>query len=271
MAKSYGTRGQTKVTSNIELRIEEIRLKGYTVIEGALNKEELEACQSKLLNIYKDQCIELSAEDLALIGEEGMVRGPLIYDAFFVQLASKEEILEVVERLLGNHFQLHLQNGILVQPNQDHHQTSWHRDLPYQEFIISRPIAISCLICVSEFNSQTGGTMVLDHSHKFENLPSNHYISNNARSIEAQAGSAILFDSMLFHRAGINNSTETRIGLNQVYSIPLLSQQINLPEALEGRHKESPELFRLLGYEYAIPQSVLQYRIMRKDKLKKRS
>ena len=67
--------------------------------------------------------------------------------------------------------------------------------------------------------------------------------------VTAEPGSFIVFDSMLFHRAGPNVSDRPRRAVNQVFSVPIIAQQVSLPDALEGRHADDPALARLLGYE----------------------
>jgi hypothetical protein len=42
--------------------------------------------------------------------------------------------------------------------------------------------------------------------------------------------------------------------------VPIIAQQVSLPDALEGRHAGDPELARLLGYEVAPARSVLAWR-----------
>ena len=78
--------------------------------------------------------------------------------------------------------------------------------------------------------------------------------------VVAERGSFIVFDSMLFHRAGVNRTDRVRRAVNQVYTIPLIAQQISLPAALGGRYNSDSQLARLLGYESAPAESVVAWR-----------
>jgi len=69
------------------------------------------------------------------------------------------------------------------------------------------------------------------------------------RPIEAPAGSFLVFDSMLFHRAGHNSSTTMRRAVNHVYALPFIGQQISMPGVLQGRYADDPTFSRLFGYE----------------------
>lgn len=72
-------------------------------------------------------------------------------------------------------------------------------------------------------------------------------------------------DRRRFHRAGDNDNRSRRIrrAVNNVFSVPISTQQISLPSALSGRHSDDPELSRLLGYDSARAGSVLELRARR--------
>jgi len=86
--------------------------------------------------------------------------------------------------------------------------------------------------------------------------------------VTAAAGSAVVFDSMLFHRGGVNTSARPRRGLNHLYGLPFVKQQIDLPRALGGRYSEDEALARFLGYESAAEESVVAWREKRLGRLK---
>src|SRR5438132_10528427 len=128
------------------------------------------------------------------------------------------------------------------------------------------PLAISALFCIDDFSEESGGTYVLPASHKIESFPSQEFFEKNQRGINAPAGSALVFDSMLYHRAGFNRSTFTRRALNHVYTLPFLKQQISLPEALQGKFKDGSFLSRFLGYESEPGKNVTQWRQAKIDR-----
>jgi ectoine hydroxylase-related dioxygenase (phytanoyl-CoA dioxygenase family) len=267
--KSYGIRRQPKETSNLELILEELKIKGYTVLENILNVEDLKICRRKLDDIYELQQKKVGNENLISINEENLVRAPLIYDDYFIGIASNVKIIKLVKAILGDLFILHLQNGIINKQFEEHHQSKWHRDLPYQEFVSSKPLAIGALYCIDDFTLESGGTIVVPFSHKLEIIPSKKYIEQNKVQIIARAGSVILFDSMIFHRSGINTSTFTRRAINNVYVVPIIKQQINLPIALNGKHSENEYLANLLGYTTDTPADDMEWRNRRLKKIKK--
>jgi ectoine hydroxylase-related dioxygenase (phytanoyl-CoA dioxygenase family) len=263
MEKSYGVNQQTKHNNLVDRHLEELQINGFSILDEVLNAKELNDCRFKLDNIYKIQKDNFGEENLKKIGEKNTVRCPLIYDDFFLNIATNIDVLDIVKKILGDYFILHLQNGIINEAKEEHHQSSWHRDLPYQNFVISKPLAIGALFCIDDFTTQSGATIVLPHSHKVESIPSIEFIEKYSKQIEAKAGSVILFDSMLFHKAGYNSANFTRRAINNVYVVPILKQQINLFRALNGKYSDNPFLSRFLGYDSNSPSSDFEWRTIK--------
>lgn len=194
------------------------------------------------------------------IGEVGIARALLAYDDIFVQLLSNRNLLGLVERLLGDYFILSQQNSIVLEPNQPHNQAQFHRDLPYQHFVSSRPIAINALFCVDPFTGENGATRVLPGSHKHEPFPADAVVARLQHVATAPAGSFIVLDAMLFHSSGENCTSDLRRAVNHVFTLPFVRQQIDLPIMLGDRFSDNPMLRRLLGYEHQTPCNVVDYR-----------
>lgn len=260
--KSYG------ILSTLESTIpESLKRDGFMVLDQVLTSEEVKDLCVRLDRVYEAQVGEVGEQVLEQTRERDLVRCPLAYDPVFLELATKKRVLDVIEGVLGKRFLLHLQNGIINRPEREHHQSSWHRDLPYQEWTSSKPLALGCLFCLEDFNQETGGTVVLPGSHLFETPPGEEYIRNHECQITACSGSAILFDAMVYHRAGHNKSKIVRRGVNHVYTTEILKQQIDLPRALEGKYDDDPFLRILLGYESQPAASVSDYRAARAKKV----
>jgi ectoine hydroxylase-related dioxygenase (phytanoyl-CoA dioxygenase family) len=197
---------------------------------------------------------------MAAIGETLTARCPLVYDEAFLTLAAHTGVLALCRELLGDYVILMQQNGVINPSGQSHTQLAYHRDLPYQHFVSSRPLAISALFCIDPFTIETGATTVIPGSHRMEMFPSDSVAAELDTAVSAEPGSFIVFDSMVFHRAGENRSGQPRRGVNQVFSTPIIAQQISLPDALDGKYAGDPVLARLLGYDVAPSRSVTAWR-----------
>jgi ectoine hydroxylase-related dioxygenase (phytanoyl-CoA dioxygenase family) len=207
-------------------------------------------------------------ERLAQVNEADIVRAPLAFDRRFLDVATHPRVLAVLTAALGRYFIISQQNGVINPPVGEHnHQSAFHRDLPYQHFTSSRPLAMNVLLCIDPFDATTGGTFFLPGSHQHEAFPSDEYARRSERQIEAAPGCALIMNSMLYHRAGTNRSPRPRRGINTLYSLPFIKQQIVLPRLLDGRYADDPSLGRLLGYESDSPGSVDDYIASRFERL----
>jgi ectoine hydroxylase-related dioxygenase (phytanoyl-CoA dioxygenase family) len=266
---SYGVREAHSLASDLDRNLEEIAVNGFTILEDVLSPSQLDESARRIDSIYDKQSAEIGgANNLKRINDELIARCLLAYDDYFLELATNAKILTLLQRLLGDYFTLLQQNSVTSLPSQENYQTSWHRDLLYQHFVPSRPIAVSALFCIDNFSEATGGTYVLPGSHKLERFPSELFVQNYELAAEAKAGSAIVFDSMLFHRGGRNRSESCRRGLNHLYALPFIKQQISLPQALGGKYSDDEFLSRFLGYDSEPAPGVQEWRRKRLERLK---
>jgi ectoine hydroxylase-related dioxygenase (phytanoyl-CoA dioxygenase family) len=259
-ARSYGVIERGQAQSPVAQWAERIRLAGYVVVPGGFSPGEIADLSQRLDRVMEQQVAEFGADRLTAIGDSLTARCPLVYDEAFVRLAAHSDVLALARELLGDYIVLMQQNGVINPAGQPHTQLSYHRDLPYQHFTSSRPLAISALFCVDPFRPDTGATTVIPGSHRMEAFPSDQVAASLDTAVTAEPGSFIVFDSMLFHRAGANRSDRPRRAVNQVYSVPIIAQQISLADALPPHYASDPALARLFGFDVAPARSVTAWR-----------
>ena len=258
--RSYGVVERAQAQSTVAQWAERIRLAGYVVVPGGFSSADIADFSHRLDRVMDRQVEEFGADRLAAIGDTLTARCPLVYDEAFVRLAAHPDVLALARELLGDYIVLMQRNGVINPAGQQHTQLSYHRDLPYQHFTSSRPLAISALFCIDPFRPETGATTVIPASHRMEAFPSDQVAAALDTAVTAEPGSFIVFDSMLFHRAGANRSDRPRRAVNQVYSVPVIAQQISLAEAMPSTYASDPALARLFGFEVAPARSVTAWR-----------
>ena len=267
LEKTYGiTNFQSSTTQKIQEHIHNLNTLGFSIEENFLDGSLLETLRNGLDRIYLEQERFFSRQTLEQINELDMCRAPLLYDQNFLFLATHPFLIDVVENAIQNKAILHLQNGIINRPNTNHHQQSWHRDLPYQNFVSSKPISISALVTLDPFTIQTGATQVAVGTHKQEINRLEDLDKFETISAVAKAGSVLFFDSMLYHRAGINTSNVTRRAINHVYTSPILKQQYNFPIVIEQKTLTDNQK-RILGFDFETPTDDKAWRIKKLTKL----
>jgi ectoine hydroxylase-related dioxygenase (phytanoyl-CoA dioxygenase family) len=266
----YGVHRQAFSATLVDQSVELIRLLGYAVLDGNYTKEELQGFSSafdrSLLALYDRH----GRTALAEIDEHNTIRAALALDPLFLQLALNANVLSICRRLVGNYIVLNQQNGIINPAHgQPYNQAAFHRDLPYQHFVSSHPLAINALFCLDEFTCENGATIVVPASHKLEEFPSDATVTASQTQICAPAGSFIVLDCMLYHSGGVNRSERARRAVNHVYSVPIIRPQIDLPAVLGPDYSADPDILRLLGYELRVPTSIETYYAKRRRQLGK--
>jgi ectoine hydroxylase-related dioxygenase (phytanoyl-CoA dioxygenase family) len=248
---------------------EKIRLVGYAVLDGGYTALELEAFSTAF-----DRARRLLIERhgglgaLRAIDEHNTVRAPLSVDHLFLEIASNDAVLGICRRLMGQYIVLNQQNGIINPPHGiRYNQGAYHRDLPFQHFVSSRPLAVNALFCLDEFTLANGATCVVPASHKEEAFPSDPVVNATEIQLSAPRGSYIILDALLYHRGGVNRTDTDRRAVNHLFSIPLIRPQINLPAVLGPDYTTDEDLRRLLGYDLSFPGSIEAYYATRRKQL----
>lgn len=256
---AYGILQQDQFSSEFEEVAEQVRRLGYAILDSGYTSEQLQEI-SEEFDLTRKQYLRTWGESrLKSLNEFHTIRALLTHGgATFVQLAMNRNLMVVLQQLIAGIFILNQQNGIINPPGETYNQGAWHRDLPYQHYVSSTPLAVNALFCVDDFNFENGSTFVLPASHKSSAFPSVNYLNRNAVQINAKAGQYILLDCMLFHSGGFNKSTKERRAVNHVFNIPYFKQQISLPENLLADDLSS-EARALFGFNVQESASIANF------------
>jgi ectoine hydroxylase-related dioxygenase (phytanoyl-CoA dioxygenase family) len=246
--------------SIVDVHAENLAIRGISVATNVLTATECTEWAEKLDRLDDAQNRRYGLERLDQLNERGSVRGMLYDDADFLALVRHPATWPVVEKILGPAAILHLQNGIVVEPKIEHHQSAFHRDFA-KDFVAGKPLSVNAFFVIDDFSAESGATWWVPHTHRLPLVPSAGYLEAEAVQIAAPAGSVIFFDSMLIHRAGENRSPGRRRAINHQYTRPFIKQQLDYPVLLRGRIDPESPLAQTLGFWTVPPKSVDEYRV----------
>jgi len=266
---THGVRQQAGVASRLDTQVEELRCLGYTVVDSGLSAEELHTLRESMERIYQTQVDEVGLEVLRRCNDLDVARCPLAYDERFIGVAATMPLRAVVQSLLGDNVVLLQQNGLFNRPGTAHYQTHWHRDLSFQHWTSTEPIALNALLALDDFTVRNGATHVLPASHLQMGFPSEAYVRQFEIPLEVPAGSFLVLDAMLFHRAGRNLSNGQRRAVNHLIGRPFMAQQLDIPGLIDPKHAQDEFLSRYLGFRWAPCRSVAEWRRLRAPSLAK--
>lgn len=258
---THGVLQQVQAGDALDACAEELRSAGHTVLNSGLSASQIASLRDRMETIYQIQVEEAGGlQVLQRCKDVDVARCPLAYDEAFIHIAAHPLLMALVQRMLGQNIVLLQQNGLFNRPQAQHYQTHWHRDLSYQHWTSSEPLAINALLALDDFTLDNGATHVLPGSHLRAEFPSEGYVEKFAVPAVVPAGSFLVLDAMLFHRAGRNRSSGQRRALNHLIGRPFMAQQFDLSRMVDARHGEDPCLGNYLGFRWSPRASVADWR-----------
>jgi ectoine hydroxylase-related dioxygenase (phytanoyl-CoA dioxygenase family) len=261
---AYGVSERLPQTDPIDEAIAELRINGYTTLSSGFSTEFIDSLKDSLDRTYAKQVAEIGAEsDLLSINDADIARCMLSYEADYLKVATAAPLMELTRRYLGLEFVLMMQNGIINRPDRENYQAKWHRDLNYQHWTTSKPMAMNALLCIDEFTYENGATFVLPGTHHVAPFPTDAFAQTFERQLAVPAGSFLVLDAMVFHRAGINRSSNVRRAVNHVIGLPFMAQQIDIPSAMSrtgAAIPDDPAIRKYLNFRWAPAADAIEWR-----------
>jgi ectoine hydroxylase-related dioxygenase (phytanoyl-CoA dioxygenase family) len=242
-----------------------VRQLGYAVVEGVLESGQVELARERMYGVQQAIRDDLGADRLKRAGELGVLRLMFAYDEEFLSPLELPQVLEIIDAAVSPTAILHLQNGFILpqQPGDngqgDTFQQRFHRDFP--RYLNGYLCSVNTLLTLDDFTAENGGTLVVPGSHQRPERPDDRFLEAAAETVECPAGSAIVFDSTLWHAAGINRSARDRVGINQQFTRSFIKQQIDYVRALgdEVVERQPPRTQQLLGWYTRVVTSLDEY------------
>lgn len=256
--------------------IRALQFDGVFVLESVVPEDICETragLAEKALELVRE---EIGVSRLSVAGESGVVRVPLRFFREFALLLEVPDVVAIVERVIGESAICHLINAIVLEPRSDSKnsgfndlfQSRLHRDFP--RFLGGKPLSINSFYCLTDFTSVNGSTRFLVGSHQKEGQTASDR-DQSPVSVHAPAGSAIIFDSTIWHSGGTNVTSEPRIGVNVQWTHHWMKQQIDLVRVLGSSRcgDFSPAVQQRLGYNSQVVTSLQEYYVPTEQRIYK--
>ncbi len=256
---SYEGSQKRNVASPAEKIVEELEITGYSISPKILNEEQVSLFRKLVDETWLQQVKEFGEDKLRALREWGTARALLFYHSQFADLIQHSLVMDVVAKTVGESAILHLMNASLCFPQEQFHQSQWHRDFE-KNFTSDTSLSVNAFWVLDPFTEETGATWYVPHSHCFGFEPSDEFIRAHAVCVHAEPGSVIFFDSKIFHRAGNNRSSSTRRAVNFQYTRPFIKQQIDFPALFDKKIDRETLLGKLLGMWTVPPRSLVEFR-----------
>ena len=208
--EKYGYLKYQRVISDEELDI--LRLRVEDIAAGRLNHVPERFIQYEA-KFHKEDDPEQQALD-----KIRKITHLTYFDDLFQAVARKEEIVDVIENLMGPDIKLYT-DQLMMKPRFNGTVTDWHQDAPSWQFFIPQT-HISCWLALDDATIENGCMTVIPGSHKWGPVDP-EYKSSFLESpdtpepvpVELKAGECMFHHSLNFHRTGANPTPNRRRGL----------------------------------------------------------
>lgn len=172
-------------------------------------------------------------------------------DPVFSSLAEHPFTLELVRHVIGWPALLSNISGNIAGPGTSlgiRHADQIFVPQPWPD----KPQGVNIVWCIDDFTADNGATLIAPRSHELHRMPEPGDEQIDMVPLVAKAGSAVVFESRVWHQTGSNTTRdEYRGGIFAFYTTPVYRTQENWFLALDAEFidQASDELLMLLAYK----------------------
>ena len=228
--------------------IESLKSDGGIVIKDVIPPEQSSVLEKYILDVELTERKATEAFKSAIRGKGHGISAKGVgsvskFDPILPELAfylADDRILQAAEILLGINFRVSTMGGLVNFPGTE--RGYWHSDWPFNQTVASNIPApypnvvmhLSSLIMLSEFSSETGGTLIVPKSHLFSNNPSGNMDVDSTAShpgeinVTGSPGDVFFYDSRLWHSVAENRDTSPRVAISVRYAPWWLNLNVQL-------------------------------------------
>ncbi|MDB6144814.1 MAG: hypothetical protein JWP80_3858 [Pseudomonas sp.] len=209
-----------------------------------------------------ERCREIQQENGITQRTEQTAHHILESDNSFITLLdhfSHWGISEVLHQMLGGVAVLNSFGGLNNLNSTNAYVRNVHRDVRSWS---AEPMQMAqVLVLLDDFVSDNGATLFLPGSHRSPDKPDDSLFEARAIKALGSAGSIYLFDSRIWHAAGVNHTPRPRRCLTLTFTRSFYKQQFDYCRSL-GQHfceAQAPALQQLLGWYARTPSNLHEW------------
>jgi len=234
--------------NSVELALAEIEDRGYTILEGVISEDLLDAISENLDRIEHERGI-VPAENEFEGRETLRIYNLLAHGEPFSRVPIHPALLPVVEGVLDDGCLISSVSSISIgggETPQPMHADDQLIGLPRPH----APIVCNSMWAITDFTEENGATRIVPHSHRDPKTPEYPRTDFDSIPAEMKRGSILVWNGSLWHGGGENRTDDRRVGVAMNYCAGFIrqqeNQQLGIPrEVAAGFPKR---LQRLIGY-----------------------
>ncbi len=230
---------------------------GLELFPNAIEEVDLPEYRSKLDDVLQQYSTAQASKGLEHL-TNGAIHHLPVFDRDFLRLLEISSINDAIRGWFGGNFLVNSFGGVVNSPGSASYVHEIHRDTRY--YCADHRLFINLLVALDDFTLENGATLLLPKQHAKSTKPNTDDFEHYANPILISAGDALLFDSNLWHRAGVNLSSGIRRCVTITFSRPWIKPQFQYAVLCAGNPEAcTPDLLQLLGYNARTPSSIEEW------------
>ena len=239
--------------TEIAAHLQSLEEHGYTILENVVAPDVIADLRERVREIEDETLGPVESGSPVDGSSQLRTAGLMRLDPMFWQVPINEQVLPVVEGVLGKVFLLTTFSAIDVKPGEN--KQPIHPDdalIPLER--PHQPIVCTCMWAITDFTKENGATRLLPGTHKAEaplDFTKDYQEVDGMIPAEMKAGSVLIFNGSLWHQASDNvTQDEHRLGLQVSYCAGWIRPFTNyfLSTPIEEVREYPERLAELLGY-----------------------
>ncbi len=251
---------------DVDLIVHELtKGQGYYVVPELFDQHQVAEARKQVLQLASAAPPDIDEQDaLSTLSATDHVWNLVDKGHIFESMVQHPVILDVFSRILGTELKLGSFAARIVEPGTAPQVP--HVDYPYWDLYepetfprdINGSFFLNCqsTIMLDDFTTENGATMVAPGTQLRGEFPDPAEFDGLMTQTTGPAGSVMLMTGLLWHGAGHNRSTHTRVGILGQYLPKFVKPMEDQLRSVrrEVIDRASPALRKLLGADYPYPQ-----------------
>lgn len=232
----------------------QIQQRGWVQLNEVLDPVSLEELRIALHQAYEN-CRGIQIRNGLAANTDGTVHHLLGQNQVFLSFLENNYVLDFIEAYFEAPFILNSYGGVINMKEKGSYVCNIHRDI---RTFFNMPMMINLLVMLDDFTLENGATYLLSGSHTRADRPADDDFFAQAERATGKAGTLVLFDSLIWHAAGINHTDLQRRALTLTFTRPFMKPQFDYPRCLGYEYCEqlSAPLKQVIGYKARVPSNL---------------
>lgn len=194
-----------------------------------------------------------------LANTEGTAHHLLADGKGFMEFLKRAYLDEFIRYFFDGNYILNAFGGNLNSPHHSNYASVVHRDV--RTYTREIKLLLNCIVMLDDFTLDNGATYLLSGSHLKQDKPSDEEFFSRAHRCTGKTGSVVLWDSNVWHAAGVNHTDLPRRSLSLIYSRPFMKQQFDYPRFIgyEKANSLPDNLRQIIGFNARVPASLEEW------------